>query len=83
MKNYMADAAPGTTKPGPSAAVLPRDPGMRSVSGDEQGTNAPPTRAAPASRSASPDAYTTSGLERAMSAHADRVHPLKGGRRGA
>lgn len=79
----MADAAPAASKSGPSTAVLPRDPGMRSVSGDEQGTNAPPTRAAPAPRSASPDAYTTSGLESAMGAHADRIHPLKGGRRGA
>lgn len=82
MKNYMADSVPGATNK-PSTNVLPRDPGMRSVSGDEQGTNAPPTRVPLAPRSASPDAYTTSGLERAMGEHANRVHPLKGGRRGA
>lgn len=35
------------------------------------------TNAKPQTRSASPDAYNTSGMERAMAAHADQVHPIK------
>ncbi len=40
-----------------------------------QGSNPVPTRGPIAARSASPAAYATSGIERAMGAHADKMHP--------
>lgn len=42
-----------------------------------QGANPPPTKGPLASRSASPKQYATSGMEKALGAHADKVHPPK------
>lgn len=42
-----------------------------------QGANPAPTRKPLADRSSAPDGYATSGMERAMHAHADKVHPVK------
>jgi hypothetical protein len=44
--------------------------------GASQGENPKPTRGPLATRSASPDAYATSGMERAMHAQANREHPV-------
>lgn len=42
-----------------------------------QGANPAPTRRSIADRSASPDNYVTSGMERAMHQQANKVHPIK------
>lgn len=42
-----------------------------------QGKNPAPTRAPLQDRSSAPDKYTTSGMERALHAHANKVHPVK------
>lgn len=68
MKNYMGEQAAAV--PAAPATTLP------SVSGDEQGYNPKPTRGALADRSASPGGYNTSGIERAMGAAADKLHPV-------
>ena len=44
--------------------------------GANQGENPIPTKGPLAARSASPAAYATSGIERAMGDHADKVHPV-------
>lgn len=74
MKNYMAAAPKPAAKP-PS--------GMVSTSGaDESGYNPKPTGAPLAIGRASPPSPQMSGMERAMGAQADKIHPV-GGRRGA
>lgn len=61
------------------AAAIPATNTIPSVSGEtDYGANPAPTRAPLASRSASPGGYATSGMERAMGAHADKEHPVKG-----
>lgn len=66
MKNYM----------GAKPAVAVPSSTMPSVSGEEQGVNVRPSRQM--SKSAAPGGYSTSGMERAMGAHADKLHPVRG-----
>jgi len=40
-----------------------------------QGTNPTPTRSPLQTRSASPAQYATSGMEKALGEHADKLHP--------
>ena len=81
MKNVMADMgiAPALTGPAKAAqqsAESAADNRMHSVSGEEQGHNPRATRAPLQARSGVPAGSETSGMERAMSEHADKVHPV-------
>lgn len=71
MKNVLQGVAPAPA----GVPAVPSNTGP-SASDEVQGHNPPPTRAPLASRSASPAGYNTSGMERAMGAHADKMHPL-------
>lgn len=81
MKNYMADqgGAPqlkGGAKAAQRATEHRMDDRMHSVSGEPQGVNPRPTRGPLQDRRATPAGSETSGIERAMGAHADKVHPV-------
>lgn len=75
MKNVLGAAQAGVPAV-KSASLLP------GVSGEEQGENPRPTRGPLQDRSASPPEYRTSGLEQAMSDHADKMHPVRRAPRG-
>lgn len=87
MKNVLADGIPADRGGAPqlTGAAKARqrdqehgyDQSMHSASGEEQGANPRPTRAPLQSRSASPAAYNTSGMESAMGAAADKLHPVR------
>lgn len=86
MKNAMNDmgAAPQLTsaaKANQRSAEVQADARMHSHAGERgrepMGANPAPTKAPLASRSASPPSSNTSGMERAMAAHADKVHPTR------
>ena len=86
MKNIMADGIPADRGGAPqllgSAKTKQRgqehgyDQTMHSASGEEQGANPVPSRGPLQSRSASPAAYNTSGMETALGALADREHKV-------
>lgn len=64
-------------QPAPAGAPATPAPGYSPSASDEvQGHNPAPTRAPLASRSATPGGYNTSGMEKAMGTHADKVHPI-------
>lgn len=74
--NVLASAA----KPAPPANPQVRH---REERGSQpNGANPAPTRAPLAARSASPSSGYGSGIESAMGAMADKLHPTKGGSRG-
>lgn len=54
-----------------------RGPDADDLEQRNQGANPRPTNARLQDRSSAPDKYATSGMERAMHAHANRVHSTK------
>lgn len=67
MSNFLKSSTPAAPQP---AGPVQQD-------GNVIAQTAAPTKAPLQSRSASPAHMNTSGLERAMGAHADKVHPVK------
>lgn len=59
----------------PDAAPIIKRPAP--VNQDTSGDNPKPTKGPLQSRPASPNGYATSGMERAMGAQADKMHPPK------
>lgn len=60
----------------PGAPAVP-PPVNTQIDGTPTNMGEKPTKARLQPRSASPDSNNTSGMERAMAAHADKLHPPK------
>lgn len=70
MNNFLSN--PATTSP-----AMPQLTGPTQIDGTATNMGVKPTKAPLQTRSASPDRNNTSGMERAMAAEADRLHPPK------
>ena len=76
MSNFLKTAMGGKSTV-PSAMPAPKPLGPVQQDGNVIPQQAPPTRAPLRDKQASPAAHNTSGIERAMGAAADKLHPTK------
>lgn len=76
MNNAYADGKPAPAAPAPSKPAGPQpNPGIKQIDGNQSGLGMKPSRASLNDRSASPAGSDRSGMEGALGALADKLHP--------